>query len=450
MKKTVFSAILLVMALLLGSCDKLGDTDFSVNMDVNVEGYVFDGITEMPIKGAVISGSFGEKKTNSDGYYSIKGIDMGDYRIEVAVEGYMTMVLLENFQEKEEDFKGDEYNELLITGMYKADQPISTQLVKVLGPTVQFLPNLPYTIELNGNFLKPFVYGKTDARGELTDTIPDGGFSILVDTVIDGIEYSFSRSFNAPNSLVSAYQVTLTDLSVKSLFLESTNLVDEDGNQVADFDQSASIELVFNEAVDVVESVFTLEKQGFYDVKTDVTFSQGNKKVTIKASNGKFEKGGSYTLYYAVQMEDDENSTSSTQLSFNVEGDVISSLATPEKFKLKDNITDFTSQIDFEMQIDNNSTLIEVYGRYVNDEDFVKFSEQTCNWSDKSYGIVYYNSLWLSNLPNIVPPAAGMFSDNHDFEIMVRTAVLSNGEWVYSEFSDVITLKEGMVIDTLL
>lgn len=443
MRKIIFSTSVLLLAFMFSACDQFDDVSLDDSMDVNVEGYVYDGITEEPIKGAVISGSFGTKKTNSDGYYSIKGLDMGQYRIEIEVEGYMTMVLTPTFQEKEEDFKGSDFNELLTTYMYMADQPVSTQLVKVVGPTVQALPDLPYTIELLGAYKDRFIYGKTDANGMLMDTIPDDAFSIEVDTVIDDMEYSFYNTFGSPSSLSQAYAVNITDLSITSIYLESANIIDADGLGVQDFDPTSDIVLTFNQALDIEKSEIVVRKQGVYDVKVDIEFSEGNKKVVISAFDGDFEKSESYSLSLDVVAASNEKSLMSDVLQFTTSGDIISSLSKPSVFKLETTITDFTNNIDFELTVDVESDYIEVYGRYNNDEDFVYFHNESITWEKELNGIIQVNNLWLTNLPNIDVPVTGLFSANNDYEIIIRSKVYSNGQWVYSEFSDIKLLQEG-------
>ncbi len=450
MKKLVLSMAVALMALLVSSCDSLSDEDLGVvSMDVNVEGYVFDELTEEPIAGAIISGKFGSTKTNTDGYYSIKGLDMGTYRIEVEAEGYMTMVLTPTFQEKEEDFKGNDFNELLITDMYKANEPISTQLVEVVGPTKKALANMPYTLEFSvwSDFKDRFVYGVTDAKGMITDTIPDVSFDIIVDTVINDMIYLASWNVASPGAENSTYSIVPALPNAMALFIVSTNLVDEDGVAQDEFDKTADIELVFNEAINTEESEFVLYKQvGFsnYEVKVDIQYSNGDKTVTISPSeNGSLEAGQSYYLSYNTEMASDENSTIGGNLSFSTAGEVITSLSKPSLFVLKTTINQTTSWINFEADVDLNSTDIEVYGRYVNSEDFVKFDSRFCNFTDLVRGTVFVNGLWLTSLPNIQVPNTGLFSNSNNFEIMFRTYVDVNGERIYSDFSDKVTLKDG-------
>lgn len=443
MKKVLLS-VGLIVALIFSACDKLEEAGLDVSMEMHIEGYVFDGLTETPIKGAIISGEFGSKKTDSDGFYKISGLDMGRYRFEIEAEGYMTMVITPNLQEKEEDFKGNNFNVLLQTDMFKAEEPIATQLIEVNGPTYQPVVGVPYTIELAGPYKDRFIYGKTDAKGMVVETLPDDFFTIIIDTVIGEMEYSLNSGFVSPSGLNPAYAVTTTPVGTMLLLLVSTNIVDEDGNVVNDFDKTKSVELTFNEPLDTVESEFVLYKQAgsAFEVLTTVQYSNGNKTVTISPSMGDLEGGQMYSLDFDVQMANDENSLASNVLSFFTEGEVITSLNKPTFFLLKTDINKFTSSVQVELDVDLNSGWYEVFGRYEDGEDFVKFDNGSIFFTDPVRGTININ-LWLNGLPNISVPAAGMFSGGNDFELMVRTYTLSNGEEIYSDFSDIKTLNDG-------
>lgn len=448
--KKIALGILGMLLVLASACGKMDDSDNSDDLDVNVEGYVYDGVTEVALKDVKVTGSFGSKKTDADGYYAIKGLEMGQFRFEVEAEGYMTKVLTPSFMEREEDFKGDELSFLLTTFMYKKETAISTQLLKSTGPTYQTLSGLPYVIELLSPYKNRFIYGRTDANGMITDTVPNDYFKITVDTVIGDFDYSLMTSTVSPENLQKAYMVTLTDLTVDPFYVTSTNMIDEEGAVVYNFDPQNLVTVTFNSAIDKEESVIELSKWvsgNYYLVKAELVYREGDKTVSVKPYDGVFEAGANYKLDVAAVAASDENSTYSSSFSFSTSTEVISSLSTPEIFRLKSpaTIEETTTNISFQIRVDEKSTDIEIYGRYDNDLEFVEmYNSVIPSWTtDVDYGIVMFDYFSFYNLPGIVEPSAGFFSDNNDFEIMIRSKVQNNGEWVISEFSEVFTIRNN-------
>lgn len=446
MCKMKLIVISLLMVFAFTNCNN-DDMDINTTpMDINVDGYVFDEVGN-PIEGAVVSGVFGETKTNDEGNYSINGLDMGSYRFVIEIEGYMTKAITEEFIASEDEFKGNVLNIAFETTMYKADQPISTQMIKTVGPTTQVLPDMPYTIRLDADYLERYIYGTSDANGMITATLPNDFFVIIVDTVIGEVSYSAYDEFYSTDNVDQTLTVYCSDVNASPFYMVSTNLVDEDGDYIS-FDPSQDITLGYNVALDTEASKFTLSKvvDGYtYDVNVEVAFTDGDKVVSISVFDGDFEAGQGYYLEAKAISSDDESSINNG-FSFVTIGDVITSLDAPkyETFKLRTDIGDYTSRINFDITIDNNSSSIEIYGRYNNDEDFVKLPNYfSFYWLDLANGIIQLSDVYLTYLPGITVPSAGLFSDNNDFEIMVRTYVESDGEIIYSDFSDIIVLEEG-------
>lgn len=448
--KKIGLGILGALLVLLCACGKMDDVVYSENMDVNIEGYVFDGVTEVPLQSVLVTGSFGKEKTDADGYYAIEGLDMGEYRFEVAAEGYMTKVLTETFMRAEDDFKGDELSFLLMTKMYKKDEGISTQLVKSTGPTFQALSNMPYIIKLGAQYKNRFIYGHTDANGMLVDTVPDDAFTIVVDTVIDHISYKCTRMLTGPEALQKSYSVTLSDLSVDPLYVTAANIVDEEGAQVMAFTPSSAVVLNFSRALNTEESVVELKKSvsgSYYSVKADVVYSNGGKTLTVSPYDGSFDEGVTYQLSINAEAAADEKATYSHSFYFTTSTALISNLAKPKVFSLKSPavIQEDTRSIDFQITVDEQSTSLEIYGRYDNSLEFVEmYNGIIYNWANEENGIVRINNFDFMSLPGIDVSSWELFSDNKDFEIMVRSKVYNNGKWVLSEFSDVITIRSTM------
>ncbi len=449
--KKIALGILGMLLVLASACGEMDDSYCSDDLDVNVEGYVYDGVTEVALKDVKVTGAFGSKKTDADGFYAIKGLEMGQFRFEVEAEGYMTKVLTPSFMEKEEDFKGDELSFLLKTFMYKKETAIATQLLKSSGPTYQPLSGLPYVIELSTSYKNRFIYGRTDVNGMIIDTVPNDYFKITVDTVIGDFDYSLMTSTVSSENLQKAYLVTLTDLTIDPFYVTSTNMIDEEGDMVYDFDPQNSVTVTFSSAIDKEESVIELSKLvsgNYYLVKAELVYSDGNKTVSVKPYDAVFEAGVSYKLTVDAVAVSDENSMHSYDFGFATSTDVISSLSTPEIFRLKSptTIEETTTNISFQIRVDEKSTKIEIYGRYDNDLEFVEmYNGVIPSWTtDVDYGIVMFDYFSFYNLPGIVEPSAGFFSDNNNFEIMIRTKVKNNGEWVISEFSEVFTIYKDL------
>lgn len=451
--KKIALGIMSALLVLMSACVKMDEMVYSEDMDVNIEGYVFDGITEVPLKGAEVTGSFGKEKSDADGFYSIEGLEMGDYRFEIAAEGYLTKVLTESFKEMEDAFKGNELSFVLETEMFKKTEGISTQLVKVSGPTKQALSDMPYVIELSEEFKERFIYGRTDANGMIVDTVPDDAFTIKVDTVIDRISYSCNQSVANPNAVQKSYEVALTDLDVEPLYVSSTNVVDEEGNMVEDFEPANAVVVKFNSVINQDESIVELYKAvsgSYYLLKSEVVYSDGGKTLTVKPYDGQFAEGYTYKLSVNAQASADENSTYVSNFEFTTSTTIISSLAKPKVFSLKspDLIQEYTTSIDFQITVDEKSEFIEIYGRYDNELEFVEMNnEMIFNWANEENGIVRINNFRFSSLPGIEVPAGGLFSENRNFEIIIRSKVYNNGKWIISEFSDPITIYNTMAVN---
>lgn len=449
MKKISLSIALLLVVLISG-CDQLEDANLSTPMDVNIEGYIYDGVTKGPIEGAIISGKFGSTKTNSKGYYAINGLDMGQYKFIIEVEGYMAKVITPALVKKEEDFKGNNLNELIETDMYMADQYISTQLLQVSGPVSKPLSGIPYIIELNTTYRDRLIYGTTDANGMLTDTIPDDAFTIVVDTVMANMQYSLVEGVASPQSLAKTYGVSLTDLTITPMFMISTNVVDEDGDEILNFDPAADIMLEFNQAIDIEKSTLSLFKVvngSYYDVNLIATYSEGNKQVVLSPYDGDLAKGQEYALSISAVATSNEKAIYTQILTFGTYTfEVITSLMTPKVFQLKSpaKVLESTTNLDVQLTIDDRSSDVEVYGRYDAGKEFVKFHTESCDWKDQPNGIIMIYNLNFNNFPFDTYPTAGVFAADNSFELMIRSYVINNGEKIYSDFSEVIIIRKDI------
>ena len=442
--------IIVALLVLLSACGKMDDVNYLEKMDVNIEGYVFDGVTEIPLKGVEVTGSFGKEKTDADGYYSISGLEMGEYRFEVTAKGFMTKILTETFMQSADNFKGDELSFLLMTNMYKKDKGIATQLVKTTGPTYQVLSNMPYVIQLPVQYKDRFIYGHTDADGMIVDTVPDDAFVIVVDTVIDHVSYKCSQVLSGPEALQKSYNVTLTDLSVDPLYVTSANIVDQDGDPVMDFEPTSRVVFDFSRKVNAEESLVSLKKYvsgNYYLIKADVTYSNEGKTLIVSPYDGNFDEGVEYFLEIDAEAAEDAKATYSHDFTFATSTALISNLAKPKVFSLKSPalIDEYTTSIDFQVTVDERSTHVEIYGRYDNGLEFVEmYNGSVYNWANAENGIVRIDNFSFLSLPDINVPVGGLFSNNNDFEIMIRSKVYNNGKWVFSEYSDVISIRNNM------
>ena len=170
----------------------------------------------------------------------------------------------------------------------------------------------------------------------------------------------------------------------------------------------------------------------------------------MRPYDGQFAEGNTYKLVVDAQASADENSTYASSFYFTTSTTVISSLAKPKVFSLKSPavVQEYTTSIDFQITVDEKSEYIEIYGRYDNELEFVEMNnEMIFNWANEENGIVRINNFRFSSLPGIKVPAGGLFSENRNFEILIRSKVYNNGKWVISDFSDPITIYNTMAVN---
>jgi hypothetical protein len=527
-------------------------------MKVSINGYVYNYANNTPMKDVKVTGAFKAQKTDSLGHYLISGLSAGNYQLTFTADSFGVMIDTISVSSKDNNFT--EYTVDLKTQMYKMNQILNTQLLIDLGGKYVPAANAKYSITLGNKFTPNKIEGVADANGMISmaklpdmpvtlsvtlqynnkeyriqDGIYNGNVTVYNDYIINdpksfaktillevfsnnesfyvtatnlldnngitvknfntasNITFSFSLAVDTTNNsnrvylrkstssnylpctvtwsqdsksmtIDPAYKLeaglnynvlielsTADGLGIYRYFyfstsgsasadfqLFQTNLNDEFGNQQLNFNKSDNIVLTFTSAANInnPSNHIRLTKSG-NNVACSTSWSADAKTVTIDPIGAYLESGANYTLDIQIYPKNTANQYYSNYLYFKVAG----SAQTVQLGKVLNVTKTYPSTIILntsyiQIQVDNvsNASYYAVYAKYSNGE-FIQLTTFSNSFSTTSSTYLY-----LTNLSNIVVPTDGLFSNNAEYDLIVRAETYSGA---VGEFSDVLVLKNG-------
>jgi hypothetical protein len=351
--------------LFFSSCsDDVLDVDLSEKMEVIVHGFVYDKVTNEPVEGAEISCGFGDFKTDENGFYEIDNLPMGDYRLIITADGYMSVIEEVNSELNEEEFQGESLVDVIESPMVKRTGSLSTQLISIKNEITSVYANLPYTIYFDSRFVTNFIKGTTDSDGNITlvDTLPLDFIQISIDTIVGDFRYYLYTYISEPGKESKQYTVSVYDAGSTVFYVTGSSIFDDEGDLVDDFDVDEDITIEFNAAIDAstVKAGMSYYSGGSGEVFTDISVT-GN-VLTINPVYS-LAKGATYKVWFEVESTDGEEIDDSYYFSTVGSGDLYVTFANTydENGEAHDAFsTSSDIEIEFSLDIDATEYSVEL------------------------------------------------------------------------------------------
>lgn len=236
--------ILALGSLLFLSCRKYENTD--TKSIVKIDGIVIDYKTNLPIEGVSISISVDEKvsktvKTDRNGYYSLGEYPSTGFSLLFSKDGYLS-------EYRQNSVFGTAFPLYPLTGKINL---IVTKQINSFGSVPVIAGGIPYVISLPYPNLP--ISGSTDSNGQIRlSNIPDSRNLIISFNYTDksNITYKQDNVISSNTDRVELYGFSLS----AGLALASSNLLDEQGLGVQNFNPADSIVIVFNQPIDTLSA----------------------------------------------------------------------------------------------------------------------------------------------------------------------------------------------------
>lgn len=438
---------LAMAALLFGACNK--DEETTITKDSSkfvIEGYVIDGDGNVPMQDVEVVGAFGKATTDEKGFFKVSGLNHGTYSVIFQKENYGNMIqtftLVANTTENQLDV---DYTLSTTVPMFKMEKSMETTLWKVSNNKREVLANAPYTINLLSPisgvlFLNNKITGTTTAEGkiELSNNLPNSLVNIVVDYIDQDADKVYQLDVDVnPTTVAKSLIVRSTNLS-DNLYVLNSNIFNEKGETVNDFNISESITIEFNQTLDD-NSTATLENTTD-DVLVATNISVNGNTITIDPVGDLF-KTKNFKL--SIKAYSGDNSLSANYV-FSTEGAItslaqVTGLSLQNGYKVYENSTD----VGIEFLKVSGAQEYQLFGKYGDMTEFQLFRTVSANTdATVTRQEVTLRSLdyELSDMGTI--PSSGMFADGKKFTIIVR-AIANDGEIIGSFSTELAIAKNA-------
>lgn len=433
---------LTVVFFIIASCTKEYDLKMNQDIQVTVQGYVFDKNTSSPIANATVEWPSGSAVTDTSGFFKVEGIAPGSMTFTFSAANYASVIETGVFNL--ENFNGNKFIKSFVVKLPKKDKTLQTNVFEIIGKMYKPVSNVPYKIDLGEGFMDRIITGVTSAEGKIVhQNLPDTYLKLTIDFEKDGKRYHLYG--NSAQALPSEFPANIyIEENTASSFLRilSSNILNEEGDENTDFQKGDNITFKFSASIDLeYQYQCTLYKNSSNLVASDITWSEENTVLTInpigdslevgaeyrvglnlRSKAGDFLNDNSYNQYYYFSVENG----SSTQ-AFGKVGQLTLTYPT--------DVTNYTSSIQISFDEVENATYYEVYGQYKNGD----YMYLTGIYDYSVDGTVESSSIYLENLPGIQVPSTGLFSNGAEYRIIVRAGNSSSS--IYGMFSDPLVLK---------
>ena len=278
MRKIFLLMILIVFA--ISACKK----DETEELKVLIEGIVTDSKTGQPMDNVKIELQTDDKmlvdSTDVNGYFKIGKLNPGEYVLIFSKNGYLAKsrnvsteccVVMTGAVEQTINISEtlSPLSEALVITVYK----------RYLDNKMMAAANFPYTIYL-GSFNDP-VTGTTDENGLLSETgLPYNTYFIIgINFEDNGIVYKNQYDIYLP--YINDYIIIDGYYAEGNFGVASTNVLDELGASIDDFNIHDSIVISLTQPADTVFSSIILYREGMFEVNTELTWTRSNMTATI-------------------------------------------------------------------------------------------------------------------------------------------------------------------------
>ncbi|UXP31781.1 carboxypeptidase regulatory-like domain-containing protein [Reichenbachiella agarivorans] len=464
MKNRYFLSVALgIVAILFASCnDDKVSLNFKQDITVTIQGIVYDNNGHTPLSGVLVTLGADTVTTLADGYYSFEGNSSGSYLLKFSKENYMTMV--QQVVEVAKEFTANSIVNTSPVFMYEKTETLTTSFYWSNGIEDVPLANMEVRLEILYDYEEPDYYGgeyylsegarvvetegveemgesgiffedavivaTTDDLGKISFTnLPNIEVHMSLRHEFDQKRFSFDR-YELPSDYSTSYILYYN--SATEFRLIHTNLTDEDGNQVYDFDPADNITFQFSEEVSYASATLHKNNVGV-DVLVTVTTS-GN-TVTIDPNGTSLEPGVSYNV--SLNVSSVLGHTYQTDIDFTVSVNSIVltkvlNLNLDESYYSSYSVYESDNFVYIEFDSVAGASDYEIYGKYSGGTDeFVYLNTAYSEFED-----VY---VYLLNSGISVPEGKNGLFDGNTYTLIVR-AVLDGAK---GPFSDPLVISEG-------
>lgn len=294
MKKTLFFAIVAIFA--LASCN-----EEIKEMKVLIEGSVTDSKTGAVVEGAEVSltnkSNTDTVTTDENGYFELGQYNPGSYTLIVSKDGYLNSAVDVSSSSMFSTMNTVSPNEYVSVNLSPRTETLNLTVFKrYTGNAIKTVAsNVPYTIYFSG-YNDP-VEGTTNENGliEQSEMPATGNYTLEFDFEVGDYRYKATRWITANDESVTIYGYN----DQGDFGLVSSNLLDDRGNPVREFDVDDDIELVFNQPVDTTDgyTVNGLNMGWGMEMEYNVEFENDDMKVVIDPKEN-LEYDWNYNFYF--------------------------------------------------------------------------------------------------------------------------------------------------------
>ena len=442
MKKSLI--ILSSLFIVFTSCKKEYDVQMNQNVKVNIQGYVYNNATAEAIPNAIISWPSGSATSNANGFFSLGSVNPGSITITIEADSFASMFYT---LDMDANTNSNTYTESMIIYMYKLDQTLRTRIFENVGELYRPVSNVPYQIDLGYGFLDRIIKGVTNADGEIEQAnLPDANVQLRVDFEQNGVKYGIDNysgyTTGYPKSFSSAVLISEIE-NTGSLLVTATNVLDDKGKEVSDFTCTDNITFEFTTSIDVEYSNNSVELiKSDHEVASEITWSNDNKALTINPIGDSLEIGEAYYVRLRLISEDGaylNNYSGYHSYYFVVEGTssaVELGKVSAITLDYPGTISSNTTNVRISFPEVENAYYYEVYGSYDNNEYLFLDDFYSSPGLD---GMITTSYIYLTNLPDIVVPAGGLFANGRTYKLIVRA--VGSGYSEFGPYSDPFVLR---------
>ncbi len=390
MKKLHFLLAFVAIVSVFAGCSKDATITNEDNSSYTLEGYIYDADGNTPMDSAVITGSFGTTYTDTTGYFEIDNLNHGTYTVVYSADGYGEMSTTYALSTDDDATLAVDYTKSVSLSMYKFDQDLETTFWGTLNNKTFALAGASYTITLDELFLDNVIEGTTGEDGSisLSEALPDAAFTLEISySDSTGYTYEDSYDFDSPNEVKDNYSITGEESS--SVFvLEDSNIFDDEGNEVDDFDASTALTFTFNNTLASVSDVVLYNYDDYKKVAVNASVSSNVLTITPVAD---LESGTDYYVNFTVKDED--GNSDYEYYEFSTEGSEVTSLSAPV-LSLEDGydvIDTTTTSTYLEFPAVENAEDYEIYATYGSQTEYQLISTISSSKDTIDYHLSMYS-----------------------------------------------------------
>ncbi len=306
MKKLLFG--LLGMAVLFSACNK----DDLSSLKLKIEGTVYDSKTLATVEGVMVkvttNGEVDSTTTDANGYYKLESLQTGDYTLTISGDSYLNTTTTVSSEDLTVNDATEEVTVNRTVYLTPLTETLSFTAYKSYGSYSTAAASQTYTVTFSQAGNTP-ITGTSDENGlvTLTDMPYQSYVYVSFDFEVNGVTYKETESFYTGSSYTTFYidgYIANGDFGIVS-----SNILDDNGNNIEDFVVTDNITISFTQPVDTAES--DVDINGYYGDFTE-TWSNNNMTLTLNPADSL-----AYNSYYELEL-DLENADNSDYINKDI------------------------------------------------------------------------------------------------------------------------------------